>query len=303
MHQPPFADLLGRASRSLPSRRYQFAHWVGKLCVPRGPFIGRFHGGRIEVHPGETASTLTFFTGFYEREVTMWARHLILKDPPALVVDVGANFGYYPLLFGLLSQGKIRSIAFEPDPLNFDWLRRNVALNPEVDVKLEQAAVGSTDSGVVAFNKATEGANLWAQVKGVSEARPDAEVIEVPVTTLDGYLERERIERVPLVMIDVEGYEGHVIKGMSSGIAANRYDRVMLEFHPGLFADPRTEFEEILDRFQSAGYDAKRFRPYKSQRTDKEPAFYRLDWNESILSSDLLDADDAWPHYLFTLKK
>jgi len=39
--------------------------------MPRKPFIGLFHNGYSEIHPGETASMNTFITGFYERDVTI----------------------------------------------------------------------------------------------------------------------------------------------------------------------------------------------------------------------------------------
>ena len=52
--------------------------------------------------------------GFWEIWLTLFFARLVV--PGMTVVDVGANFGYYPLLFGLLTGGATKSIAFEPDP-------------------------------------------------------------------------------------------------------------------------------------------------------------------------------------------
>ncbi len=101
-----------------------------------------------------------FFTGFYEREVSMWSLHKIQTAPPSLIIDVGANFGYYPLMFGLLTKGKTESIAFEPDPINFAWLSRNLAMNPQLKVTAVQAAVGDVDGVEVEFEVAKDGHNL-----------------------------------------------------------------------------------------------------------------------------------------------
>ena len=226
------AGLLGRLTRALPSRRFQAAHWLGKLIMPRRPFVGRFHSGLLEVHPGEVASLSAFLTGFYEREVTIWCSDLIRTRPPELVVDVGANFGYYPLLFGLLSGGRTRSIAFEPDPTNFAWLSRNVALNPGLSVTAVREAVGDADGGSVRFETAKEGHNLWSRVEGPGANEHAAGIIDVPTTTLDGYLDRGGIADVPLTLIDVEGYEARVVRGMARGIERGRYKTVVVEFHP-----------------------------------------------------------------------
>src|SRR5688572_5778777 len=108
------AQLTGMITRRLPARRWQAAHWMNRLMGPSAPFVGRFHQGQLEVHPGEVASMASFYLGFYEREVTIWCLEQIRQSPPSLLIDVGANFGYYPLLFGLLTDGKTRSLAFEP---------------------------------------------------------------------------------------------------------------------------------------------------------------------------------------------
>src|SRR5690242_17951527 len=130
------AGLVGSISRSLPFRRWQSSYWLGKLLACGEPFIGSFRGGLIEVYPGDIATMQTFYLGFFEREVTMLCLEEIRRGAPDLIVDVGANFGYYPLLFGLETCGHTKTIAFEPDPVNVDRLRRNVALNPGMDVTI-----------------------------------------------------------------------------------------------------------------------------------------------------------------------
>lgn len=297
------AGLLGRLTRAMPSRRFQAAHWLGKLLLPRRPFAGRFRGGRLEVHPGEVASMSAFLTGFYEREVTMWCSELIRTRPPALLVDVGANFGYYPLLFGLLSGGRTRSIAFEPDPSNFAWLSRNLALNSGLNVTAVMEAVGDVDGGSVPFETAKEGHNLWSRVKGPGANEHAAGTVDVPTTTLDGYLDRHGVADVPLTLIDVEGYESKVVRGMARGIAGGRYKAVVVEFHPWAFADPSAEIKAIADRFLAAGYTGHRFRHSGGPDADKDPGYYRLSQSESVLGPLTFDGLSSWEHYLFAVKE
>jgi FkbM family methyltransferase len=292
------ADLVGRLTRWLPSRRWQATHWLGKLLVPRRPFVGRFRGGLLEVRPEESASASAFFTGFYEREVTAWSLELMRTSPPPLVVDVGANFGYYPLLFGLGCGSQ--SLAYEPDPENRQWLANNVALNPGVECEVVPAAVGDRDGGVVAFSPARAGRSLWARVReGGAEPRV-GEGTAVPLVTLDAELSRRGLAEVPLVLVDVEGFEDRVVAGMSAGIADRRYGAVLVEFHPYAFADSRKAAESIAGVFRAAGYSARRFRPYRPTHPDRDRRFFRLDWEGDMLRPFDALALGEWEHFLFT---
>lgn len=283
------AGLLGRITRALPCRRWQAAHWLGKLLLPRGPFVGRFRGGRIEVRPAEVASAAAFYTGHYERELTAWCLRTLRTARPDLVVDVGANFGYYPLLFGLESRGRCRSVAFEPDPSNFDWLSRNLALNPSVRCEAVRAACGASDGGTIPFAASTPGRSLWSGPGGSSE---------VPCVALDAHLDRLGVGRVPVTLIDVEGHELAAVAGMTRGIAARRYAAVVVEFHRWAFPDPAAAVGELAGRFLAAGYSARRFRP-GAGTGDHDPAYYRLRWSGAMLAPLSAEGLSDWEHFLF----
>lgn len=296
------ARIVGGITRRLPCRRRQVGYWLGKALMPSTPFIGAFYGGLVEVHPQDQVSDPAFITGVYEREVMSWALHLLRSEPIPLVVDVGANFGYYPLLLGLKSRGATKSIAFEPDPRNFAWLSRNIALNPSLDITAVQAAVGDCEGGTVPFEVCAEGYGAWSRVRG-SEAPPNIESsVEVPCITLDGYLDRSGIESVPLTFIDVEGYESRVIDGMRQGIRDRRYSRVMLEFHAGQFSDPVAELRRITDLFFHAGYVARRFHKLYHERADKCAEYYRTAWNEAFLQPMSFDNLTTWEHFAFEVR-
>jgi FkbM family methyltransferase len=203
----------------------------------------------------------------------------------------------------LQSNGRTQSIAFEPDPGNFAWLSRNLALNPGLKVTAVQMAVGDADGQTVPFDTAKAGHNLWARVGGLGDNEHAASRIEVPTTTLDSYIDKQGISAVPITLIDVEGYELRVIEGMSKGIAARRYESVMVEFHPWAFQDASAEARRMADRFLSAGYAGYRFRHYSGSRSDKDADYYRQCWDGSLLAPATFDALSSWEHYLFVAGK
>ena len=68
---------------------------------------------------------------------------LILKQVKSgdIIVDVGANIGYYTVLFADKVGKKGKIIAIEPDPINFEILQKNIKENKLFNVVAVQAAV------------------------------------------------------------------------------------------------------------------------------------------------------------------
>src|SRR5207253_6545315 len=58
-----------------------------------------------------------------------------------VVLDIGANIGYYTLVFAELVGDSGRVFAFEPEPANFALLSENTGLNGRANVTLVNAAV------------------------------------------------------------------------------------------------------------------------------------------------------------------
>src|SRR3569832_897765 len=78
-----------------------------------------------------------------------------LITPGMVVIDVGANIGYFSLLASTLVGAEGSVHAFEPDPLNCKFLRKNVRLNRAANVKVVQAALSSNDEPVHLFLNST----------------------------------------------------------------------------------------------------------------------------------------------------
>ena len=78
--------------------------------------------------------------GIHEKIIT----NLIKKEIHSgdVVLDIGAHIGYYTLQFANLvgSTGKV--YAFEPEPKNFELLKKNVQINKHDNVVLIQKKIG-----------------------------------------------------------------------------------------------------------------------------------------------------------------
>lgn len=116
-----------------------------------------------------------------------------------IVVDVGANIGYYTLLMASL---KAQVHSFEPEPHNFELLKKNVELNHFSNVILHNKAV-SNINGKTKLVLADHGTGQHK----LGNSKFGTKTIDVEVTTLN-------LDKIDFAKIDVEGAELLTLKGM-----------------------------------------------------------------------------------------
>jgi FkbM family methyltransferase len=155
------------------------------------------------------------------------------------IVDVGANIGYYALLFRRLVGPSGAIIAIEPSPENLPELRLNIEDNELENAKVFEVAAGARKG------------NAWL-LKGINSGivDPNRGTYQIPVRSLDELL----TERVDLIKIDVEGYEGFVLEGACKVIERDR-PVIFLEFHPTAAAQFGHSFE-TLNTFLAQTYNS-----------------------------------------------
>ena len=128
-----------------------------------------------------------------------------------IFLDLGAHQGLYTLLASKKVGPSGQVFAFEPSPRELRRLRWNLFLNRCRNVCVVPFALGNIEDTVELFV-------CLGRETGCNSLRPPAVSepvgkVQVPITTLDRYLERTRICKVDFVKIDVEGAELEVLKG------------------------------------------------------------------------------------------
>jgi FkbM family methyltransferase len=184
---------------------------------------------------------------YLEGERSIAERYLIrgLLSPGMRVVDVGANIGYYLLMFerGIGPSGKMVSI--EPSPENLPELKENIRSNRFGNVELHENAVGSSDGRIGLRSEINSG--IVQEEEGC---------YSVEMKRLDSIIK----ERVDFLKIDVEGYEGEVLRGAWEVIARDR-PVLFLELHPqivrrygdriSVILEELSRYYRVIDLFES----------------------------------------------------
>lgn len=210
-------------------------------------------GNTVILHPKNNYERKRIFNQLRERDVIENITEQIKDDD--VFWDVGANYGLYSTV--IASQG-IETIAFEPDPINVDRIRKNAEEN---NLHIEIEEYGLSDSN--------QSAALNSEVVTNSTDPDDSTRIEL-------YRGSEIIQKfsVPspdVMKIDIEGEELAALNGLEPELSEGDCRLIYCEIHPldrgesidyGLSED---EIQEVFDIFERNGFITERI----SQRDEQ----------------------------------
>jgi FkbM family methyltransferase len=207
----------------------------------------RVHGNRMYLDPEDILELSVH--GVYEPAETRLVKHEVRKGD--VVVDVGANIGYFTLLFaGLVGkQGKV--FAFEPEDSNCALLTRNVTYNRYKNIVVERKAVSNLTGRIRLY--VADNPVLHSTIDQEGEVR----VCEVDGIRLDDY-EMLRDMPVDFVKIDVEGAEGLALEGMWNLLKRSPRARLLAEFAPERLRRTGVDPASLLSSLESLGFTAHR---------------------------------------------
>lgn len=200
------------------------------------------------------------FTGVYELEETEMIAG-IARNKGGLLVDVGANFGYYTLLW-CAQRPDNRCIAFEASPLVLPHLKENIRRNClEGRVQIIECAA-SRSEGKVRFHTGPPEQTGWG---GISIVETSLTTVEVPACRLDHALPDEP---VTLLKIDCEGADAWVVEGATALLARKAVQHLCFEENAPRIKELGIQPGETERLLQKYGY--------KCEALNKRPPFWEF---------------------------
>jgi FkbM family methyltransferase len=177
------------------------------------------------------------FAAYYpncELQTKRWVVRNIRPD--WRIFDVGANIGYYSVLFGrFASEGHV--VAFEPTE-TVHLAARNLSINAVTNVELTQVALGAT-----AGDRVEPIFRIWGE---------PAESGEYHFSTVDLEMSRRGWRRLDLLKIDVDSFDLEVLKG-SVGTLDRFNPYILVELNHAL-AERGESVASALDWLAGQGY-------------------------------------------------
>jgi len=159
--------------------------------------------------------------GFFERETTEIFLNLI--KPHMIVFDVGANFGYYTALTAARLNRDGHVHAFEP---TFNYRQRllgNLVANRlESRVTVHPFALSNIE-GEADIRIGNSSATMHAVGEYGSVER-------IALKKLDDFVCSQKIDRIDMIKVDIDGHEPQFIEGSRNAISRFR-PKMVLEFN------------------------------------------------------------------------
>jgi len=175
-----------------------------------------------------------------------------------VVVDIGANMGYFSLLAKSLGA---EVYAYEPEPKSYGYLVKNAEIN-NYNITARSSAISNIlGKERFYFCSYDSGHHTLKQNKGIKDYRKTSLIrkcmdlfqkkyIDIFTTTLDDEIK----ERVDVIKMDCEGSELLAIKGMSRILMENKDLKMIIEFFPLLLekmgSNPKDLFDILNNRFK-----------------------------------------------------
>lgn len=164
-----------------------------------------------------------------------------------IVLDVGANIGFYSCLLSKLVGKNGHVFAFEPSPENFKLLKQNVEENKCTNVTIEQKAV-SNKSGKSFLNLSPDSSTGHS----LFESFDNGKTIEIDTIAFDDYFDEGTT--INFIKSDAQGADYPMLLGMQNILKRSQKLSMWLEFTPFLIEQQGSHPKEFLDFLINHGF-------------------------------------------------
>jgi len=205
-------------------------------------------GASFDCEAGDLIQASILHFGLWEPHMTALMKHLI--EPGGTIVDIGANIGYYSLMFSQLAGPDGKVIAIEALPRLADYVRENSVRNGAKNVDVRGCAVASAVGELTIYEGPATNIGMTSLLPG-DHRTGGAKVKAMP---LHHVLSEAECADCSFIKIDIEGAEVPVLHQF-----LDQLDRFTRRPTLSVEATPGEDGEEgawpaLFDRFVAAGY-------------------------------------------------
>ncbi len=180
-------------------------------------------------------------------EIELLQKHI---KPGDVVLDIGANIGFYATILSDLVGPKGRVHCFEPDQTNFKHLKK--AAKKHFNIISNNLAVGPKTEIIKMYTSK----NLNVDHRTYKPEEYDKEM-DIRAISIDDYLPKDML--VDFIKMDIQGFEMQAVKGMINTLKLNPKLKMVSEFWPYGLRKAGSSLSEYFIFLKDMGFDVKLF--------------------------------------------
>ncbi|HMK76735.1 MAG TPA: FkbM family methyltransferase [Thermodesulfobacteriota bacterium] len=167
-------------------------------------------GLRIRLRPN-TDDLRIVKTNFVKKNYT---KDFIPITKDSIVVDVGAHIGSFSIM---VARSAYKVLAFEPEPTNYQMLKKNVGLNHLENMSIfEMAVSGRSGYQDIYTYQGGSSADYSLYKRGITNIKAG----RIPTISVEDIFKREDLPRIDFLKLDCEGAEHDILRNISFETAA-----------------------------------------------------------------------------------
>jgi FkbM family methyltransferase len=164
----------------------------------------------------------------YEPEVLKEMKSTLNNS--SVFIDGGANIGFFSLIASKIVGSTGNIIAFEPTPSTFSYLIKNIKINNINNIIPSEKGLSSSTKQLPFLLKKNPEENSIISGKG-KNLQDKEEIIMVNTITIDKFCAENKIQKVDLIKLDIEGQELEAIKGAKKTLSINQNVKIIFELN------------------------------------------------------------------------
>ncbi|MGM0531524.1 MAG: FkbM family methyltransferase [Bacteroidota bacterium] len=217
---------------------------MNRFVLARKYLIGRSkkYGMEMKFKTQDGGGRKIYKRGIYEEELSDFLIENLKFEDDDIILDVGANIGWYSVLFDKMTPANVFIYAFEPDPDNFHCLTHNIQRNNRKNIIPVQKGISdkTEKKTLYLYKSSNTGRHSMLNINTQS-------TIEVETVKFDDFIDKEglNINKIKFLKIDIEGYEYKAFQGGTKLLSSVPY--ILTEFSPEYMRKGGLEPAKMLD--------------------------------------------------------
>lgn len=207
-------------------------------------FEVELNGLKWRLNPSQFVEADLFWYGIKD----MWCIYHLkrLLAPKSVILDAGANFGYYGIALADQLNRKCVVHSFEPNPAVFEKLKKHIMINDMAGVVYPhcQGLGDSVGTAFMQIDPCNSGSSRIVSGKC-------GEVVSL--VSVDWFVEDNKLNQLDFIKIDVEGYELNLLRGAEQAIGKFK-PIILIELHPAVERADESNLYKLMEILRGHGY-------------------------------------------------